>query len=53
MYLMIVTHAVTKNTGFFAHGESGAWNMLLCSVNVVSATSSVLVHLVEMFLRQV
>ncbi|KIM74262.1 hypothetical protein PILCRDRAFT_828428 [Piloderma croceum F 1598] len=28
----------TNNTGFFAHGESGAWNVLLCSATVVSAT---------------
>jgi len=27
----------TNNTGFFAHGESGAWNVLLCSATVVSA----------------
>ncbi len=38
MYLMVVPYPVTNNTGFFAHGESGAWNVLLCSATVVSAT---------------
>src|SRR5882762_7992909 len=38
IFLMTVTYPVVNNTGFFAHGESGSWNVLLCSVTAVSAT---------------
>ena len=31
-------HTVVNNTGFFVHGESGAWNVVLCTINVVSST---------------
>ena len=31
-------HIVINKTGFFVHSESGAWNILLCTVDVVSST---------------
>ena len=29
---------VTGDTGFFTHGKAGAWNVLVCDVDVVSMT---------------
>jgi hypothetical protein len=37
-YLTVVRLIVTGNTGFFTHGKAGAWNVLVCNVDVVSAT---------------
>lgn len=37
-YLNCLVRAVVNNTGFFVHGQMGAWNVLLCSVHVVSAS---------------
>ena len=31
-------HTVVNNTSFFIHGKSGAWNVVLCTINVVSST---------------
>lgn len=36
--LTVFVRTVVNNTGFFVHGESGAWNVLLCTVKVVSST---------------
>lgn len=31
---------VDNSTGFFTHGDAGAWNVLLCNVSIVNATYS-------------
>ena len=36
--IIILVNIVVNITGFFVHGEMGAYNILLCSVNIVPAT---------------
>jgi hypothetical protein len=36
VFLTVLANIVLNNTGFMFHGNRGAWNVLLCSVNVVS-----------------
>jgi hypothetical protein len=38
LHLTVAHIIVTGDTGFFTHGKAGAWNVLVCDVDVLSTT---------------